>query len=252
MSRPLAAVALAAVLAAPAAAMDAEAECAALLARVGATAGSTATPGGACFFRDVAWGEGEAAWRARTLAVYGDLDAIPDAPPHRLTGGAWGVTRGEAAGEGDDAPPGVDLTFDVASGGGAVRVDRIGLRLGDAVDATLSARLEGMPPVWPAEPRAAARMRLVSLDLSLALDGWPEGAGAVPWLDALADAAPADAADALRAMAAAPRGTLDLLVEQGEVPLREALRLLAGGATPGAVARLLALAGPSVEWAPEP
>lgn len=252
----------------------AEDDCAALLARLGAVAGSVATPGGACFFRDVSRGGGEDAWRARIVAVYGDVDALPDAAPRRLTGGAWGVIPPPAFGGAaavdplSEPDPAVDLTvsFGMVSGGGVVRIDRVDLRIGDAATATLSARLEGMPEVWPAEPGAAARMRLAALDLSIDLDGVPAiVAGgddapdaqtwrtvAEPWLAALDRDGPSAAAAVARRFAAAlphPAGRLE--VSLGDLALRDAAPLLSDGLTPAALARVAAAAGLTLDWMPD-
>lgn len=248
-----------------------QADCAALLDRLGGAAGSVATPGGACFFRDVTLGAGKDAWRARIVAIYGDVDALPDAVPLRLTGGAWGVTLPSTLGGAGPIEPAADpdpardlvATFGMASGGGVVRVDRFDLRLGDAAEVTMTARLEGMPEVWPVDPRMAARMRLVALSLSVDADGLPavlvradaapDAAAMAPWLDALDRGAPAGAAATARAVVAAmphPKGRLSIDFDGRGVPLLAAVSLLSEGVAPEALARLAAEADVTVTWTP--
>ncbi len=238
-----------ALLLAPAAAFAGDgADCAALLDRMGAVAAEVSTPGGACFLRDVTLGSGEGAWSARIVALYGDLDALPDATPVRLTGGAWGLVppggvAPEVAGAEGDPAGDLNVTFDLASGQGVLRIDRFDLRFGDAADLSITARLEDMPETWPTEPRAMARARIVAFDARLERDG-----GEGPWAEAvdgwLATLAPQGRA------AGAGTGRLDVALTAPEVGLLGALAVLRGGPLPQSLGALAAMPGMEAVWTP--
>ena len=224
------------------------AECRALLARMGWTAEVVTAPAGACFLQGVAPEEG--AWRARIVALHGDVDALPDAPPSRLTGGVWGLAWGEG--------PELTATLDMASGGGVVRIDRLGLRAG-RWRGDLSARIEGVPEVWPAGPGALDATRLASLEGAVWTEEEAEGGAgpgfdAGPWIAALARGGGATAAAAARAAEEAGEGAsgrLDLTLGEAGLAARAALPLLRGGLDPDEAAALAAEAGLALDWMPD-
>lgn len=234
------------------------ADCTGLLDRMGWTAGSVATPAGACFFEDVAPEGG--GWRARVLALYGDVDALPDALPTRLTGGVWGLAGDQAEDAEPDPDRAVTATFDLASGGGVLRIDRVTLRLGETWRAELSARVEAVPEVWPAEPGALNETRIVSLDGALWSEteeasgeesGWASLAR--PWIAALAEGNGPAAAQAEAVLDALPdaRGRLDVALGEAGLRVGDLAPLLRGGLTPDEFVEIVALADLALDWIPD-
>lgn len=224
------------------------ADCEGLLRRLGWTAGEVATPAGACFLRDVAPEGG--GWQARVMALHGDLDALPDALPSRLTGGVWGLALGPRAE--------ATASFDLAAGGGTLRVDRLTLRLGDGWRGDVTARLEALPEVWPASGGALRDARIAALDGAL----WSEGGRATawaalarPWVEALAEGAGPAAAPAAAALrdalpGAQGRAEFALGAETG-LRLLDILPRLEGGLAPEELAALAAEASLALDWTPD-
>ena len=272
-----------ALLAAPAGAAV-EADCAALLERVGARAGGTSFTGDACVFSDVEYGDGPSRWRAGRVILSGDVDALPDALPSRLTGGVTGLGLApEIEGQPgfdwllrEQAKPGISLTFDITAEGGGVAINSLTFRLGDAGEVTASARLSGMPEVWPVDPVAMAGMKLDDMDATIVFDGLFEALVLIPLGTQLLDLTqPAEPqVEALRAGAAAwlagfegtalaedageagafldtlphPRGELGLRVGGTGLSLLQLGSLAGGIASPGFLARIAEAAEVELTW----
>ncbi len=275
--------ALAALLATPAGAAT-EGQCAALLARPGARAEAITLIGGACVFADPRYGEGAGRWRADRVSPSGDVEALPDAPPSRLTGGVTGFASDpEIAGHPglecllrEQARPGPSLTSDLAGRGGTLRIDRLTLRTEDAGEVTLTARLSGRPEVWPVDPVPVATMRLDELEATVVFDGLFEAWAMVSpgrwlldiarpaepqvatlsslgsdWLTALNGSPLSESAARARAFLADlphPRGTLCLAVGGEGLTLRLAGRLLAAAVCPETIARLAEATEVDLTW----
>lgn len=262
-------------------------DCVALLERLGIRAKATALRGDACVFTDLRPADGAARWRAARLVLSGDVDALPDALPDRLTGGVTGfvsdpsVARraGLAALAPQRSRSGMSLTFDLASQGGSVRLNALTLRSGDAGEITATARLSGLPEVWPPEPAALATARLEELDATFVFGGLFEelmraavglrllgpdrpaepqvadfAAQARDWLAGLAGTALAGSAveaDAFLDTLPRPRGNLRLSTGGRGLMLVQFGALAGGSASPEFLARVLAAAEAELTWDPD-
>lgn len=252
-----------------------QADCVALLGRLGLEAKTVTAPSESCFYRGVTYGTGAARWRADILALFGDADALPDALPSRLTGGFVGLTPSPDPADMQDGETGpsdavpMTVTFNIAAGGGTMRVDAASLRMGEAGRADLTATLSGLPQVWPAEPAAMARVRVQALHLTVDTDGMIEallrllpqttdGDGtsfdaARAWLDTFGagndQAGNAAAAQALLAAFPKPRGALDLKLDGSGIAAIELVRLFDGfGLAPAVASRIAQDAGLEIIW----
>ncbi len=262
-------------------------QCEGLVERLPMTAAATQVMAGICLYGDVRFEIGGTVWTADTLLLGGDVDALPDAPPTRLTGGMTGLARlreiadppGLAWLRRGQAGPGMTISFDVTSADGVLRVNSFVLRRGEGDEIALTARLAGMPQVWPVGPAAMAAIRVQALDIEIALDGLFEALVLMPLGTAVLDLAePAEQQvaalrKATRAFLAAfdgtaqaenaaqtqgfldalphPRGTLDVGIGGEGLSAVQLLRLFSGAPTPGLVRQLADAAALDIAWTPD-
>lgn len=174
---------------------DALRQCEALVQRLPVEVAATTVIGGVCAFTDVRFGGTDTTWRAERVLLGGDIDALPDALPTRLTGGVMGlVVEPHLPGQpglawliGEQAGSGTIVTFDTAADAGVLRINSFVMRTGDAGRMALTARLTGVPDIWPINPTSAAAMRIQALDLEITFDGLFETLLLMPLGTALLD-----------------------------------------------------------------
>ncbi|CTQ34290.1 hypothetical protein [Jannaschia rubra] len=275
-------LALVAVLTALPAGAATRADCRALLERMeDATAGQVSSVAGACRFRNVTLGLGADRWTARTVTLSGDISALPDALPDRLTGGAEslapapeGVARPRLIRRAPDRP-GLAVAFDLQADNGSVRINSLSLRAGDAAQLQFSARLTGVPQTLPFVPAAAMGLRLDRLDATVDMDGTHEDFGrmllwggpqtvgdrltrlrteATRWLAEQESGDQAQNLAAARAFTATlprPRGVLNLRVGGNGISAVQVGSLASGLASADFVARLARSADLHLSWTPD-
>lgn len=280
------AAAVLALLAGPAGAATL-AECDALAARLPVGVGTTNAVAGVCLFQDVRIGRSPAAWRADRVTLDGDVHALPDALPRRLSGGVTGLFTDpwlrDQPGFGwllrQQAMPGLSISFDMTSEAGVLRVNSFVLRDGDRGEVEVTARLAGVPEVWPVDSIAASAIRVQALDVEIGFDGLFERLLLVPlgtaMLDLRAEAPPQVAA--LRETAATflagfagtgqaenaaqvqafldalpnPRGVLEIGLGQAGLSPLQLLPFATGTVTPDYVTRVADAAAVAVVWTPD-
>ena len=278
---------LALALAGPASAATTDA-CRALVERLPVEVGRVAGLTGSCLFLDVTVGKGDALWRADAVTLAGDVDALPDALPQRLSLAAAGIARGSEA---TDRPalawllrqrdyPGLSLRLRARVREGALVVDTFRLRFGEVGRIEGSARIVAPPQTFPFEPPALLATRLAEAEAEIAFDGlferyWLEPLGrllldldadpgpqvialrdrALAFLDRFEDgqlAASAEAAGRLVDALPNPRGTLRLATTGEGVAALELAAPLLGRPSAETLATLVERLGLSVAWEPGP
>lgn len=262
-------------------------ECEALAARLPVDVRATKAVAGVCLFEDVRIGQSPAAWRAERVTLGGDVDALPDALPRRLSGGVTGLFTDpwlrDQPGFGwllrQQAMPGLSVSFDMTAEAGVLRINSFALRDGDRGQVEVTARLAGVPEVWPVDPIAASAIRVQALDVEIGFNGIFESLLLVPLgtalLDLRAEAPPQVAA--LRETAATflagfestdqaenaaqvqavldalpnPRGVLEIGLGQAGLSPLQLLPFVTGTVTPDYVTRVADAAALDVVWTPD-
>lgn len=278
--------ALLALLASPAGAATL-AECEALVSRVPVSVASTEAIAGVCLFSDVRFGVAPIVWHADRISLGGDIDALPDALPARLSGGVTGLglepqVPGQPGLEWllrQSAWFGMSLTFDTTSDAGILRINSFVFRLDDTNEIALTARIAGVPEVWPVDPLASANIRLQALDMELVFDGMFETLALMPLGSALLDTRqPAEPqVAALRAVADAflagfgetpqaenagqaqafldalprPRGVLEIGIGGSGLSALQLFPVLTGVISPDFITRVADAAELDIFWMPE-
>lgn len=261
------------------------AECEALRERVPLDVSATDAVAGVCLFSDVRFGGG-VPLRAARISLGGDIDALPDALPARLTGGVTGLALDrEVPGQPglawlmrEQTLPGMRLSFDMVSAEGVLRLNSLVFRADDRNEITVSARFAGVPEVWPVAPVAASAIRVQALEMEVAFDGMFESLlllplgttlldltqEAEPQVAALRDVAAeflagfsgtAQAENAAQAQAFLdvlphPRGVLEIDVGGAGIAAIQLLPALTGTVTPDYVTRVADAAALDVFWTP--
>lgn len=260
------------------------AECEALAARLTVQVAEVEQIAGVCLFTDVRIEQAQQVWRARRISLGGDIDALPDALPRRLSGGVTGLALepqmpgqpGLAWLVRQQAHPGLTLTFDATAEAGVLRVNSFVLRMDDTNEVALTARIAGVPEVWPVDPIAASAMRVQALDMEIVFDGLFEDLLLLPLGTGLLDLAqPAEpqvaalrtrmatvlsgfdgtpqAGNAAQAQAFLdalphPRGTLEIGIGGAGLSALQLLPLLSGTVTADFAARVADAAALDIYW----
>lgn len=147
-------------------------ECQALIARVPVTVDTVDSIAGVCLFSDVRFGAAPTAWRADRISLGGDIDALPDALPVRLSGGVTGLAidpiiegyPGMAWLIRQQAEPGISISFDTTADAGVLRINSLLFRMDETNEISVTARLAGVPEVWPVNPVSVAALTLQALE----------------------------------------------------------------------------------------
>ncbi|WP_179378645.1 hypothetical protein [Jannaschia marina] len=262
-------------------------DCEALVSRLPVEVETVDAVAGVCVLGEVRWGVAPATWRAARVTLGGDVDALPDALPRRLSGGVTGLMIDPVVEEmpglawlmRQQAHPGMSLGFDATSEGGVLRVNAFRFAMDETNELTLTARIAGVPEVWPVDPVAVAAITVQALDVEIAFDGMFEALLLLPLgsalldltvpaepqvaalrtqaevaLDGFAAAGQAEAAAEARAFVDAlphPRGVLELRLGGRGIAALQTGAALAGGLTPDFAARVAEAAELELFWTPD-
>ncbi|SFJ80461.1 hypothetical protein [Jannaschia pohangensis] len=277
---------LAAMLAAPADAATSD-DCKALVGRLSVSVERVESIAGTCLMSDVRFGDTSTPWHADRISLGGDIDALPDALPRRLSGGVVGLALDpQIPGRPgldwlmrEQSRPGLSLTFDLAAEAGVLSIRSLRFRMDETNGLSLTARLAGVPEIWPVDPVAASAIRLQAMDLEIDFDGMFEALVLIPLGSAILDTTQAaepqvailrDGVRALlepfagtdqQANAEAlqgfvdvlphPRGVLSIGIGGTGLSAVQGMPFLTGTASPDFIARVASAAELDVQWTPD-
>lgn len=177
------------------------------------------------------------------------------------------------------AGAGVRVSFDMTGKAGVVRLNSLVIRMDGRNEVAVTARIAGVPEVWPVDAVAASAIRVQALDVEMVFDGMFEAVALMPLGTALLDltreaepqvealremaamflagfagTAQAENAAQVRAFAEAlpqPRGTLEIGIGGAGLAMIQLLPFVTGTVTPAYVTRVADAAALDVFWTPD-